>query len=183
MCLPLPSSRPFILDLFVALGCFVIQGAWVSAGESEWPQFRGPTGQGISHAANVPMHWSAQFASVARVGSLIAPAADPVSGQPELKHTPVNIRRHEPKWHGFALSHEPLAIDGCSYLARARGQGCWRYELAGERVPESWPEWADALLGSRAGTSDPDDGARFAALPRASYRQRPRRAQRQQHRQ
>ena len=98
----------------------------------------------------VPMHWSAQFASAARVGALIAPAADPVSGQPELKHTAVSIRRYEPSWHGFALSREPLAIDACAYIARARGQGYWRYELAAEGMPESWPEWADALLGPRA---------------------------------
>jgi assimilatory nitrate reductase catalytic subunit len=98
----------------------------------------------------VPMHWSAQFASLARVGSLIAPAADPVSGQPELKHTAVTIRPYQPSWHGFALSREPLAIDACVYIARARGHGYWRYELAGDRMPESWPEWADALLGSRA---------------------------------
>ena len=98
----------------------------------------------------VPMHWSARFASHARVGALIAAAADPVSGQPELKHTAVSIRRYEPAWHGFALSREPLAIDGDAYLARARGQGYWRYELAGERMPGSWPEWADALLGPRA---------------------------------
>jgi assimilatory nitrate reductase catalytic subunit len=97
----------------------------------------------------VPMHWSAQFASAARVGALIASAADPVSGQPELKHTPVSIRRYEPAWHGFALSREPLEIEGCAYLARARGQGHWRYELAGERLPESWTDWADALLGPR----------------------------------
>src|SRR5262249_24873896 len=84
-----------------------------------------------------------------RVGALIAPAADPVSGQPELKHTPVCLTRYEPAWHGFALSREPLAIKGCAYLARARGQGYWRYELAGERMPESWPEWADELLGPR----------------------------------
>jgi assimilatory nitrate reductase catalytic subunit len=98
----------------------------------------------------VPMHWSAQFASDARVGALIASAADPVSGQPELKHTAVSIRRYELSWHAFALSREPLAIDGCAYLARARGQGYWRYELAGERMPESWPEWADAVLGPRS---------------------------------
>jgi len=97
----------------------------------------------------VPIHWSARFASDARVGALIAPAADPVSGQPEFKHTPVSIRRYEPAWHGFALSREPLSIDGGAYLARARGQGYWRYELAGEQIPGSWPEWADALLGSR----------------------------------
>ncbi len=27
---------------------------------NDWPQFRGPTGQGISRATNVPIHWSAQ---------------------------------------------------------------------------------------------------------------------------
>jgi assimilatory nitrate reductase catalytic subunit len=97
-----------------------------------------------------PMHWSAEFASAARVGALIAAAADPVSGQPELKHTPVSVRRYEPAWHGFALAREPLAIDGCEYLARAKGRGYWRYELAGESAPASWPEWADALLGPRA---------------------------------
>ena len=98
----------------------------------------------------VPMHWSAEFASHARVGALIAAAADPVSGQPELKHTAVSIHATQPAWYGFALSREPLAIDGDAYLARARGQGYWRYELAGERMPASWPEWADALLGPRA---------------------------------
>ena len=30
------------------------------AGETEWPQFRGPTGQGISEAANVPVKWGAE---------------------------------------------------------------------------------------------------------------------------
>src|SRR5450432_206050 len=30
-----------------------------SAGETEWPQFRGPTGQGLSQATGVPTQWSA----------------------------------------------------------------------------------------------------------------------------
>ncbi len=30
-----------------------------AAAETEWPQFRGPTGQGISNAQNVPIQWSA----------------------------------------------------------------------------------------------------------------------------
>jgi outer membrane protein assembly factor BamB len=30
-----------------------------SAAETEWPQFRGPTGQGLSAAVNVPVEWSA----------------------------------------------------------------------------------------------------------------------------
>ncbi len=32
----------------------------------------------------------------------------------------------------------------------SRGAGYWRYELAGEEVPASWPEWADGVLGSRS---------------------------------
>jgi bacterioferritin-associated ferredoxin len=59
--------------------------------------------------AFVPMHWGSVFASNARVGSLIAPAVDPISGQPELKCAPVRVRRYEPKWYGFALSREPHA--------------------------------------------------------------------------
>src|SRR5215213_457183 len=30
-----------------------------NAAETEWPQFRGPSGQGISEAAHVPVEWSA----------------------------------------------------------------------------------------------------------------------------
>jgi len=97
----------------------------------------------------VPMHWGSTFASNARVGALIASAVDPISGQPELKHAPARIRRYEPKWYAFALSHRPLVVPPHSYLASARGAGYYRYELAGEAVPESWPQWADTILGPR----------------------------------
>ena len=80
---------------------------------------------------------------------MIPAAPDPISGQPELKHAPVKLQRYAPAWYGFALSREPLAPAGCSYLVRAEGQGYWRYELAGEQVPVSWSAWSDALLGPR----------------------------------
>ena len=31
----------------------------LTAAESEWPQFRGPTGQGLSSAVNLPLEWNA----------------------------------------------------------------------------------------------------------------------------
>jgi assimilatory nitrate reductase catalytic subunit len=99
--------------------------------------------------AFVPMHWGSVFASNARVGALIAPAVDPVSGQPELKCAPVRVRPYEPKWYGFALAREPLSLPESSYRAVSRRAGYWRYELAGERLPASWPEWADQVLGPR----------------------------------
>jgi assimilatory nitrate reductase catalytic subunit len=101
--------------------------------------------------AFVPMHWGSVFASDARVGVLIPPAVDPVSGQPELKCAPVRVRPYEPKWYGFALTREPMSLPDSSYRAVSRGAGYWRYELAGEHVPASWPEWANAVLG--AGTA------------------------------
>ncbi|MEO8463716.1 MAG: molybdopterin-dependent oxidoreductase [Gammaproteobacteria bacterium] len=111
----------------------------------------------------VPMHWSAQFANAAGVGALIAATTDPISGQPELKHTPVRVRRYAPAWYGFALLRAPLAVQDITYLARARCEGFWRYEIAGERLPLSWPDWADAVLGPRAERIDLHDkvGGRY----------------------
>lgn len=95
-----------------------------------------------------PMHWSAQFATLGRVNTLVAPEVDPVSGQPELKHAVVRLRRHAPARHGFVLSREPLVLPGCEYVVRARLRGCWRIEFADDADARSWPEWARAVLGA-----------------------------------
>ena len=39
----------------------------------------------------VPMHWTTQYASHGRMGALVNPVVDPISKQPESKHTPVRI--------------------------------------------------------------------------------------------
>ena len=109
--------------------------------------------------AFVPMHWGSIFASNARVCALIASAVDPISGQPELKYAPARVRRYEPKWYGFALSRAPLELSATSYRAASRGAGYWRYELAGEDLPASWPEWADTVLGPRASRIELTDAA------------------------
>jgi assimilatory nitrate reductase catalytic subunit len=94
-----------------------------------------------------PMHWNAQFANAGRVGTLLAAATDPISGQAELKHAVVELKPFTACWYGFLLSAEPLAIEGVAYRVAAKGEGHWRYELAGEVVPESWAEWVRALCG------------------------------------
>ena len=52
----------------------------------------------------VPMHWTEQYASQGRMGALVNPVVDPVSKQPESKHTPVRIKAYQPVWQGFILS-------------------------------------------------------------------------------
>jgi len=47
------------LRSLLALACLAIFTLHVSAAETEWPQFRGPTGQGISAATGLPTEWDA----------------------------------------------------------------------------------------------------------------------------
>jgi assimilatory nitrate reductase catalytic subunit len=101
----------------------------------------------------VPMHWTGQYASQGRMGVLINPALDPVSKQPESKHTPVRIRAWQPRWQGFMLSRAEQAIDGPEYWVKIKGKQFYRYELAGDTTPgEDWPAWLRQHLGD-AGTA------------------------------
>jgi assimilatory nitrate reductase catalytic subunit len=93
-----------------------------------------------------PMHWSDQFSSAGAIDRVVNPATDPVSGEPEFKHTPVRLVPMQPAWHGFLLSRRQLPQPHASYWACARGQGLWRYELAGDDLPRDWATAARAVL-------------------------------------
>jgi len=95
----------------------------------------------------VPIHWSNQTASDARVGALVNPAADPVSGEPEFKHTPVSIEEFGVSWHGFILSRKSLALDEITHWTRIQGRDFARYELAGRNNISDHGAWARKLLG------------------------------------
>ena len=78
----------------------------------------------------VPMHWSGEYASAARVDSLVAPVVDPFSGQPASKNVPVAVRPFAAAQFGFAvLSERPSRINA-PYWAIARTAAGWRVELA-----------------------------------------------------
>ena len=84
-----------------------------------------------------PMHWSARFCGAAGVNRSVNPAADPVSGQPELKHTPVSVRSWPAQWHGFALSRTDLGATLADWCATIPGKAAWRHELAGRDGAET----------------------------------------------
>jgi assimilatory nitrate reductase catalytic subunit len=86
----------------------------------------------------VPMHWTEQYASQGRMGALVNPVVDPVSKQPESKHTPVRINTYQPIWQGFILSRRDLTVTGCEYWVKIKGEQFYRYELAGKSLPEDW---------------------------------------------
>jgi assimilatory nitrate reductase catalytic subunit len=94
----------------------------------------------------VPIHWTGQFASQARIDTLIEGHTDPVSGQPELKFTPVSAAPFPAAWHGFAVSERRPAPAGLDYWALARTKGGFRLELAGLLPPAGWTALAHSVL-------------------------------------
>ena len=113
----------------------------------------------------VPMHWTDQHASLARVGSLLSPSVDPVSGQPELKAMPVAVSRFEAAWHGFAVARGKPARITAEYWAVAPAKHGWRMEMAGTTAPANWRSWFEEQF--RPGTTGAaslqayqDDGSR-----------------------
>ena len=53
------SSPRQSAKFFLATTLLSLAAAALHAGETEWPQFRGPSGQGVSAAVNVPVDWNA----------------------------------------------------------------------------------------------------------------------------
>ncbi|MBX6420929.1 MAG: molybdopterin-dependent oxidoreductase [Nevskia sp.] len=103
----------------------------------------------------VPIHWNGETASDARIGALVNPAVDPISGEPEFKHTPARIEPFFVDWYGFVLARRPLAAfapravadAGLVWWTKVQGEDCLRYEIAGRGAPPDWSGWAQALLG------------------------------------
>ncbi len=96
----------------------------------------------------LPMHWSRTTSLSGAVDALVNPAVDPISGQPEFKHTPVRITRSLVTWHGVFIGHCVLPqVADLAYATRARGYDCERWKLAGRGSPQTFREGVNALLG------------------------------------
>ncbi len=92
-------------------------------------------------AVFVPMHWNDQFASQARVDSLVPSTTDPQSGQPAFKHVAVDVARFEADTYGFAvLADRPRDLDA-DYWALAKCRGGWRLELALAGGARDWTDF------------------------------------------
>jgi assimilatory nitrate reductase catalytic subunit len=107
----------------------------------------------------VPLHWTDRFAANARVDALIAPEADPVSGQPESKASVVSIEPFGAAWYGFALTRLADPMPATAYWARARIAGGTRLELA-DTAPLADPAELAATLFGAAETIVIEDRAR-----------------------
>ncbi|MCH9809477.1 MAG: molybdopterin-dependent oxidoreductase [Alphaproteobacteria bacterium] len=93
-----------------------------------------------------PMHWTDQYASLARIDSLIASHTDPVSGQPESKFTPVAVEPYAARWFAFAISVAKPELPSSGYHACAPIKAGYRVEIAGVEQIDDWQDFADQLF-------------------------------------
>jgi assimilatory nitrate reductase catalytic subunit len=100
------------------------------------------------HTAFAPIHWSAENASAGRIGALVHPVVDPISGQPESKATPSRISAFPVSRFGVILSRSKPVLADCPYWATARMAEGWVTYFAGDEPQASWPAWAESALGA-----------------------------------
>ncbi|NVK41788.1 MAG: molybdopterin-dependent oxidoreductase [Oceanospirillaceae bacterium] len=93
-----------------------------------------------------PMHWSDRHTGAGCVDTLVAPATDPVSGQPESKQSPVQLQAITQHWQGLLLSLDALDAPACDYWSRAALPQGERYRLAGFEPVDDWRGWLESWL-------------------------------------
>src|SRR6185437_7125844 len=86
-----------------------------------------------SGEAFAPMHWTAQLSRAGRVNASVNPVVDPVSGQPELKHTPVEVRALAVTWHGTILARRPVMLPSIADWTRLSGADHTAYLVADDQ--------------------------------------------------
>ncbi|MGE3150171.1 MAG: molybdopterin-dependent oxidoreductase, partial [Pseudorhodoplanes sp.] len=111
----------------------------------------------------VPIHWSAETASCARVGDLVAPAQDPYSGQPEAKATPAAIEPVEYASRGFVLAHRDLPLPAGTWWSRIAVKHGIGVLFASNASADCWRAHAQAVIPA-------GDIAEYVDGPRGIYR-------------
>ncbi len=115
------------------------------------------------------MHWTDQFTSAGPIGRLVGAATDPVSGQPELKASPVRLTAVAPQWQGLLLSGSAQVPQGSYYWGRVPLERGHAFTLTGwEPLPSGRGTefWIAALLGA----STAAELVIYADPARATYR-------------
>ncbi|MDF2180993.1 nitrate reductase [Neptuniibacter sp. CAU 1671] len=97
----------------------------------------------------VPMHWNGLFSAQARMGTLVAPVTDPVSGQPEAKHAAVKIEALQPVWEGWLMVREPLDKSlPVTYWSRVPKDNATLYYLADDTALTDGLAWCREHFGT-----------------------------------
>ncbi len=107
-----------------------------------------------------PIHWSGQTSVGGRIGAAVQGFADPVSGQPEMKATPVAVHPVSFVTQGFALTRALPRLERCGFLAHATVKGGTLTTFASDASHDALLAMLAPLFGGAAPTMDYSDPAR-----------------------
>ena len=99
-----------------------------------------------------PIHWNDQVASDARIGKLVNPVVDAISGEPEFKHTPVLIQPFHTQWQGVLYVREGFEsyvqsfVDKSIWWTKVKAVRATRYEIADRQKFSTTTEQLKSLL-------------------------------------
>jgi assimilatory nitrate reductase catalytic subunit len=114
-------------------------------------------------------HWTDRFTSAGPIDAVVGAATDPISGQPELKATPVRIAPVTPQWHAVLLRGTEQMPPGPYYWARTPVERGQAFTLIGwEPLPSGRGTelWITALLDTQPAA----DLVIYADPARGTYR-------------
>lgn len=83
-----------------------------------------------------PIHWTDQMASDARIGKVVNPVVDAISGEPEFKHTPVMIQPFYTTWQGVLYVRNGYeddlkpSLQNTAWWSKIKTAKATRFELA-----------------------------------------------------
>ncbi|MGB9189690.1 molybdopterin-dependent oxidoreductase [Acinetobacter sp.] len=99
-----------------------------------------------------PIHWNDQVASDARIGKVVNPVVDAISGEPEFKHTPVIIQPFYSQWQGVLYVRQGFekivqsSIQNMVWWTKIITAKAVRYELADRKKFTQTTEQLKELL-------------------------------------
>jgi len=79
-----------------------------------------------------PIHWNDNFSASARVSALVNPITDSICGQPEFKHSPVNIKPFNSVWSGYLISSEAVSCP-TNYWSKIQLKEGYKYLLSDQQ--------------------------------------------------
>jgi assimilatory nitrate reductase catalytic subunit len=82
-----------------------------------------------------PFHWTAMTGGLVRVDAVVQAKTDPVSGQPEMKATPIRLSRVEMRAQGFIVSRSRIDLPAWLQHARLKILGGEAVLFASTREP------------------------------------------------
>ncbi|MEJ6062538.1 molybdopterin dinucleotide binding domain-containing protein, partial [Aliivibrio salmonicida] len=81
----------------------------------------------------IPIHWNSATAKNSKPCLLINDVVDPTSGQPEFKHTPVNIKQWHYNSEALFITPHKIEMDNIEYWICEKANHGYLYRIASEQ--------------------------------------------------